>query len=96
LGQPAVPGVVPRHDPATINEQAATMLRKFANRALLARVAEPLDVSRLRIETAAAQMIGVALLRYVIQIEPMASATDDELVALLAPLIQHTLDGTDR
>jgi AcrR family transcriptional regulator len=78
---------------ATTNEQAATMLRQFVTKALLARVAEPLGVSRLRVETAVAQMIGVVLLRYVIQIEPIASASDDEIATLVGPLIQRVLDG---
>jgi uracil phosphoribosyltransferase len=81
---------------ATTNEQAARMLQQFVTTVLLARIAEPLGIARLRIETAVAQMIGIALLRHVIQLQPMANATDDELVALVAPLIQHVLDGTDR
>jgi hypothetical protein len=49
----------------------------------------------LRVSTAAAQLVGVVLLRYVIKIPPLAAATDDELVALLAPTLQRYLTGTD-
>jgi AcrR family transcriptional regulator len=78
---------------ATTTEQAATMLREFVTSALLARIAEPLGVSRLRLETAIAQLFGIAMLRYVIQVEPLASATEDELVALVGPHVQRVLDG---
>jgi AcrR family transcriptional regulator len=79
---------------ATTTEQAAAMMREFVTSALLARLAEPLGVPRLRLETAVAQLIGIALLRYVIQVEPLASATDDELVELVGPHIQRVLDAT--
>ncbi len=80
---------------AATNEQAATMLRQFATSALLARLAEPLGVSRLRLEAVVAQLFGIALLRYVLQVEPMASASDDDLVALVGPFIQRILDEPD-
>jgi AcrR family transcriptional regulator len=80
---------------ATTNEQAGAMMRQFVTSALLGRIAEPLGVSRLRLETAVAQMIGIALLRYVIQVEPLVSAGDDEVIALVAPLIQRILDAPD-
>ncbi|HKT01611.1 MAG TPA: TetR family transcriptional regulator, partial [Rugosimonospora sp.] len=69
---------------ATTNPQAATMIREFVTRALLARVAEPLGIPRLRLQAAVAQLFGIALLRYVVQMEPMASATEDEVVALVS------------
>jgi AcrR family transcriptional regulator len=80
---------------ATTNEQAAAMIRQFMTNTLIARVAGPLGVSRLRLETAAAQMVGVALLRYVIQMEPLASATDEEVIELVGPAIQRVLDGRE-
>lgn len=39
------------------------------------------------------QIIGMALLRFVWQIEPVASMTDDELVAAIAPTLQRYVDG---
>jgi AcrR family transcriptional regulator len=77
---------------ATTNEQAAAAFRQFITSGLLARIAEPLNVSRLRLEAVVAQMLGTMLLRYVVGIEPLASATDDEVVAMVAPLIQRALD----
>ncbi len=78
---------------AMTNENAARMLRQFIGTAVLGPVAEALGVPRLRITAAAGQMIGLALLRYVIRIEPLASAAVEEVVALVAPAIQRHLDG---
>jgi AcrR family transcriptional regulator len=76
---------------AMTNEQIATMMREFVSSALFARAAEIHKIPMLRINAAVGQMLGVALLRYVLQVEPIASATEDELVELLAPALQHHL-----
>ncbi len=39
------------------------------------------------------QLIGLALTRYVWKIEPIATMTEDDLVAAVAPTIQRYLDG---
>ena len=41
----------------------------------------------------ASQMMGFALMRYVWKIEPIASMTDDEAIAAIAPNLQHYVDG---
>lgn len=79
---------------AFTSEQGAAMLREFVGSALLARVAGAAGFpAPLRVEAAAAQMVGVVLLRYVVRIEPVASAPEEELVALLAPTVQRYLSG---
>jgi AcrR family transcriptional regulator len=78
---------------ATTNEMGARLLREFIYSRVLARVAEVLDVPRLNINAVASQVVGVVMLRYVLEIEPMASASEDELAALLAPTIQRYLNG---
>jgi hypothetical protein len=73
------------------------MLREFVGRELLGRVADALDLpaeGRLRLNLAAAQMVGIALLRHVVRMEPLASASEDEIVAVVAPTIQRYLTGT--
>ncbi|GLX95280.1 TetR family transcriptional regulator [Herbidospora sp. NEAU-GS84] len=77
---------------AMSNEQAATMVREFLGEAVLQRLAQGLGVDPIRIEAAFGQMIGVVMLRYIVKIEPIASATPDELVALLAPTLQRYVD----
>jgi AcrR family transcriptional regulator len=39
------------------------------------------------------QMMGFALMRYVWKIEPVASMPDDEVVAAIAPNLQHYVNG---
>lgn len=39
------------------------------------------------------QMMGFALMRYVWKIEPIASMTDDEVVAAITPNLQHYVSG---
>ncbi|GLE50948.1 TetR family transcriptional regulator [Mycobacterium montefiorense] len=39
------------------------------------------------------QMMGFALMRYVWRIEPLASMTDDEVIAAITPNLQHYVSG---
>ncbi|QKG22796.1 TetR family transcriptional regulator [Actinomadura verrucosospora] len=77
---------------AMTNERAAAMMREFVTSALLGRAGAAGDVPHLNIQAAVGQMIGVMILRYVLRVEPMASASEDELVALVAPTLQRYLD----
>lgn len=78
---------------AVTNETAATVMRGFVLRHLMERLAGELDVPdpRLRVELAASQLIGIAVLRYVLKVEPLASADVDQVVALVAPTVQRYL-----
>ncbi|WP_431894435.1 TetR family transcriptional regulator [Nonomuraea sp. bgisy101] len=76
---------------AMTNEQAVHMMREFITNALLYRVADGLGIAHLRIEAAFAQLIGVVLARYVLKLEPLASADLEELVELLGPTVQRYL-----
>jgi hypothetical protein len=67
------------------------MMRQFIMRTVLSRIAESRGVPPLRAAAAAAQLIGLVMLRYVLEIPPLVTATDDEIVALVAPVIQHYL-----
>ncbi|MBT2387044.1 TetR family transcriptional regulator [Streptomyces sp. ISL-11] len=80
---------------AVANETAAAVFRDLVTSRLMARIAGELDVPdpRLRSELAAAQLVGVAMLRYVIKVEPLASADIERVVALVAPAVQHHLAG---
>lgn len=78
---------------ATTSDAGATLLRDFLSSELFGKVAETLDVPALNLNAAASQVVGVIMLRYVLEMEPMASAPEDELVELLAPAIQRYLGG---
>lgn len=49
-------------------------------------------MSTLRVATALTHLIGLMLGSTIIGIEPLASASEDELVALVAPAIAYYLD----
>ncbi|MFB4320169.1 TetR family transcriptional regulator [Actinomadura sp. 21ATH] len=76
---------------AMTNEQAATMMRQFVSSALFGRAAETHGIPMLRLNAAAGQMVGVMIFRYVLKVEPIASADTEELVELLSPAVQHYL-----
>jgi len=44
----------------------------------------------------ASQIMGLAMMRYIWKIEPVASMSDDELVAAIAPNLQHYIEGDIR
>jgi hypothetical protein len=69
--------------------EVANLLRQFMETTVLTRIATALGIPTLRLTAAAAQMMGLAMIRYVLAAEPMASATDDEVVELVAPVLQH-------
>ena len=78
---------------ALTHEAAAKVLRGFVLRRLLERIAGELDVPdpTFRAELAASHMIGIAILRYVIQAEPLASADPEKIIAMVAPTLQRYL-----
>ena len=80
---------------AVNNETAATVFRRLIAAQLLRRVAAQLNLpdAELRVELAAAQLVGCAMLRYVIKVEPLASADPEQIVARLAPVVQGHLTG---
>jgi AcrR family transcriptional regulator len=79
---------------ALTGERGATMLREFVGSALLGRVGQAVGpIDPLRVQAAAAQMVGVVILRYVVRMEPLASASEDDVVALVGPSIQRYLTG---
>ncbi|WP_328600925.1 TetR/AcrR family transcriptional regulator [Actinomadura physcomitrii] len=77
---------------AMTNERAAAMMREFVTSALLGRAGAATDLPHLNIQAAVGQLIGVMILRHVLHVEPMASASEDELVELVAPTLQRYLD----
>jgi len=79
---------------AATNEQAAATFREFLESALLSRAADALGMPRLRIASAAAQMVGIGLLRYVVGEETLAHADEEEIAALLIPVVNWYLNGT--
>ncbi|WP_282703580.1 TetR family transcriptional regulator [Streptomyces sp. CC219B] len=80
---------------AVNNETAAAVFRRLVAAQLMRRIADQLDTpdAQLRAELAAAQLVGIAMLRYVIKIEPVASADPEQIIARVAPVVQGHLTG---
>lgn len=73
------------------NERAAGILRDLLGSVLFSRFSDATGGSRMRVAAAAGQVVGVLILRYVVQVEPLASAPEEDIVAILAPVIQACL-----
>lgn len=75
------------------NELAADLMRQFVTREVLGRLAEAikLDHPELRAGLVGTQLVGLAMLRYVIKVESLASASRDELARWIGPNVQRYL-----
>ncbi|MFF0861438.1 TetR family transcriptional regulator [Nonomuraea sp. NPDC003560] len=77
------------------NEWIARLLREFLATQVLRPVIEHLGIDEqeapARAALAATQLIGLAVIRYVLKLEPVASAPPDHLVAATGPTVQRYL-----
>lgn len=80
---------------AASEPRAAELVRTLFAERMIAAYADEIATDRphLRAGLIVSQVIGLAMARHVIEVEPLASATDEELVAALAPNLQHYLTG---
>jgi hypothetical protein len=78
---------------ALTHDGAADSLRGFLTEALVGRVAMVLDVpdAALRATLVGSQLIGLAIVRYLLRIEPLASADAATVVHWVAPTLQRYL-----
>jgi AcrR family transcriptional regulator len=80
---------------AVSHEDSARMLREFLTEQLLGRLAAAVELPDARLRTAlcASQLAGMVMFRYIVKVEPVASAPVDTLVAAIAPTLQRYLTG---
>jgi len=92
-----------RHDvtsmvvtPAKRIESAAQMVAEFMNLSVVDALTTALGVpdARLRANLITAHLSGMVVTRYVLRLEPMASASQDDMVVWYGPMIQQLLDPT--
>ncbi|WP_432535237.1 TetR/AcrR family transcriptional regulator [Kineococcus arenarius] len=81
---------------ATSNEQAARLLRSLLETVVFRRIGDAAGAEPVQVSIAAGQAVGVMLLRYVVRVEPLAQAGVEELVGVLAPMLQATLVDAGR
>lgn len=78
---------------AVAHEEAAAMVRQFLGREVIGRLARAVDAPdpELRASLCASQIVGVAVARYVVRIEPLASAAPATVAAWVGPTLQRYL-----
>lgn len=77
------------------HEEAGQMMRDFVSTVLVARVVRTVapDRSEFRATLCGTQIFGLGMARYVLKLEPMASAPHAEIIAAVAPTLQRYLTG---
>ena len=80
---------------ATTHDESRALLREFIEREITARLAELVGTPDAvwRASMVNVQILGMTVARYIARIEPIASASVDELVARFGPLVQECLTG---
>jgi AcrR family transcriptional regulator len=80
---------------AVSDERAADMLREFISEEIIGRVANELGTSdaRLRANLVASQIVGLAVARYIVRFEPLASAPPEVVIAAIGPNLQRYITG---
>jgi AcrR family transcriptional regulator len=79
---------------ATSNTDASDAFRSFMQNYVLTAVSGVLgggEQARLRAILAASNLVGTAMLRYIIQVPPLATLSPDEVVVLIAPTVTRYL-----
>ncbi|MER7082375.1 transcriptional regulator, TetR family [Saccharopolyspora kobensis] len=77
------------------NENAVAMLREFIQNVMFEKLIKALDVDQpdLRGALCGSQIVGLGMARYVVRLEPLASADHDTVVAAVGPNLQRYLTG---
>lgn len=80
---------------AVTDEKAASSLRAFLSRVLLTPLARAASADRpeMRAGLVGSQMVGLAVARYVVRLDPVASADPDDLAPAVGPTLDRYLTG---
>ncbi|GAA3178687.1 TetR family transcriptional regulator [Blastococcus jejuensis] len=82
---------------AVSNEWTAKLLREFLVSKVLRKVVGSLgydpDVRAARASLVLSQLMGMVMARYVLRLEPLASASPESIVAAIGPTVQRYLTG---
>jgi AcrR family transcriptional regulator len=82
---------------AMTHAESASLLRAFVSHELFSRIAGMLGGpdAGLRVELASGHLVGVAVLRYILRVEPIASVSVAELVTRLEPALDRYIGAVD-
>jgi len=77
-------------------EKSVRTVAEFMHLSLVDSLVTAIGVpdARMRVSLISSHLAGLAATRYVFRLEPLASASDDEIVRIFGPLIQDLLDPT--
>jgi len=81
---------------AVSHEESTRLLREFVTEQVLGRLVGAMSDApdrALRASLVGSQMIGLVMARYVVRVEPLASAGVDQVVTAVAPTLQRYLTG---
>ena len=80
---------------AVTEQEAAELVRDVLTERILLPIAREVsaDQPELRASMVGSQIVGLAIARHVVGLEPVASASHETLIAALAPAITHYLQG---
>lgn len=80
---------------ATTHHESEALLHEFIEREITSRLAAMVGTpdASWRAARVNVQILGVTVARYIARIEPIASASVDELVANVGPVVQYCLTG---
>ena len=79
---------------AATHEESANLVRQFIQGQLYPHIATGLlgPDAELRIDLAMAQLLGIAYLRHILAVEPVASAPVEDIIKRVAPVISRHLN----
>lgn len=94
---PARPAILALVRSAVNHEWSAKLLREFVLAKVIRRVIGSIDMPAAEREArgalVASQLIGMVMARYVLRLEPLASAAPESVVAAVGPTVQRYLTG---
>lgn len=83
---------------AMSNDWTLRLMREFLTTQILRRVVAEVDLdpkeAPLRVSLVASQLAGLAMMRYIIKLEPLASLPAEEVVAYVGPNVQRYVTGS--
>lgn len=78
---------------ATSHDDAVRMVRELVSKEIIGPVAAHMGIpdAELRANLVATHMVGMVMLRYIIKLEPLASADPEKLIQAIVPSLQRYL-----
>lgn len=81
---------------APADDRSASMFAEFVKREIVARLGDTIGGpdAYLRAELIGSHLLGLALMRYILRLEPLAAVPPQTIAAWMGPTLQHYISGT--